>query len=137
MQELFIDQNNFQSSLPTQIADLRELKLISCSSCNLQGELPESIGELINLVHLNLEDNALTGTLPTEMESLENLAFLDLSDQSLHGQLPSFRKFRDLRRLDCKFICANIEWHSYLYQRIIFLLTLRRSVKELVQWQSA
>jgi Leucine-rich repeat (LRR) protein len=63
-------------SLPPEIGELSNLKILDLSSSNLK-QLPPQIGQLKKLERIILQFNNLT-TLPKEIAELKNLEYLDL-----------------------------------------------------------
>jgi len=54
----------------------------------LHGPIPSQMAELIDLKHLNLQGNQLTGSLPSQLNRLQNLSVLVLSHNELKGSIP-------------------------------------------------
>ena len=55
---------------------------------NLSGSLPKEIGNLIEIRILVLDDNQLSGRIPKELGNLVNIIILDLSGTQLSGNIP-------------------------------------------------
>lgn len=95
LEELNVSYNELSGSIPSQIGQLKNLRILNASHNNMTG-VPAEIGQLRNLEVLNLSYNQLTG-LPNELGNLKNLKTLDLrgnqySTQDLDGiraNLPS------------------------------------------------
>jgi len=110
---LLLDGCSFQSSIPTEFAELPSLEYFYISDAqitgdlsymenmpvlfehfasrnpDLTGSLPNFIGDLENLGSLNLSGNSLTGSIPTTFGNLYNMQQLWLNDNSLTGQIPT------------------------------------------------
>ena len=76
LQELDISGNRIGGALPSEIGDLKALRVLDASG-NLMTGVPAEIGHLPELRSLDLSDNRLTG-LPHELAELKKLETLDL-----------------------------------------------------------
>jgi len=110
---LLLDGCKFQTSIPTEFAQLPSLEYFYISDAqitgdlsylegmpklfehfasnnpNLGGELFSFIGDIESLASLNLGGNGLEGSIPSSFGNLDNLQQLWLNDNSLSGQIPS------------------------------------------------
>ncbi|MFA6094409.1 MAG: leucine-rich repeat domain-containing protein [Candidatus Paceibacterota bacterium] len=75
--ELNLSNNLLIDALPSQIGNLKKLKVLNLSNNKFIG-VPAEVGQLKNLEVLNLSNNQLTG-LPFEIGNLLNLKLLDVS----------------------------------------------------------
>jgi Leucine-rich repeat (LRR) protein len=75
---LEMDQNISNGSLPPELADLTELKVLWLTSNGLAGEIPAEIGDLSHLLSLNLNGSLFSGPIPTTLGNLTNLEGLFL-----------------------------------------------------------
>lgn len=84
LEELNLSGNSLTNALPSQIGQLKNLKILNASNNQMTG-VPAEVGQLKNLQVLNLSNNQLTG-LPNELANLKNLQTLNLSgnDYSEH-----------------------------------------------------
>ncbi|KAM3356978.1 hypothetical protein P3S68_023692 [Capsicum galapagoense] len=89
MQRLLIYGNRIGGSIPREISNLVNLKLLDMSNSNLTGRIPDSIGRLTNLGSLNLSSNLLTGVIPSSIRNLTELVYLYLPHNKLEGNIPS------------------------------------------------
>jgi len=92
-------KNNHLKSLPKEIGNLKNLRLLSLGGPNLLTKLPSSIGNLKNLKELYLNYNYLT-KLPSSIGNLTQLRELVLSDNDLTELPESIGNLRNLERLD-------------------------------------
>ncbi len=79
--------NNLEGTIPSEIGDLDELRLLRLAGGNLSGGIPAEIGDLMNLEALILSNFNLGGTLPPEIGDLLNLKELSLT-AAIEGELP-------------------------------------------------
>ncbi|NCA86887.1 MAG: T9SS type A sorting domain-containing protein [Clostridia bacterium] len=111
--ELEFHQNNLQGSIPIEVGDLKELKMLiigheygltgsipdevgnlqllvglGIGNCSLTGAIPSTIGNCSCLEFINLWENNLIGPIPPEIGNLDSLMFLDLHDNQLTGPIP-------------------------------------------------
>ena len=77
--------------LPTEISNLKELKVLSVFDNNFFGTIPSTIGDLANLEELVLSNNAFYGDLPTEMANLTNLKVLILGNNAFKSNFTAFK----------------------------------------------
>jgi Leucine-rich repeat (LRR) protein len=83
-QQLDLSHNNLSGSLPAEIRQLQDLRVLNLSNNNFTG-VPAEIGQLQKLEVLDLSDNNLTG-LPYELGNLSNLRTLDLTGNNYATQ---------------------------------------------------
>lgn len=77
LEELNVSNNRLSGSLPSQIGNLQDLKVLNASNNNFTG-VPAEIGHLPKLEILDLSNNQLTG-LPNELGNLKNIKTINLS----------------------------------------------------------
>ncbi|MEQ9105031.1 MAG: PKD domain-containing protein [Rhodothermales bacterium] len=85
---LGLSQLGLKGTLPTEIGNLTELRLLSLAFNQLSGPLPASMGNLTKLETLNLERNTFTGNIPESFGNLVALKELVFWGNQLTG-LPS------------------------------------------------
>ena len=102
-------ETNLKGSLPSQIGDLSELKVLYIFSfyISMRGPIPPEIGNLSKLEELTLkgwavgaEYDGFSGSIPPELGNLSNLKKLDLSWNDLSGSIPAtLGSLSNLKRL--------------------------------------
>ena len=104
--ELRMNDNNISGQLPTDIKNLRKLKLLSLTNnSKLSGEIPATIGELNELETLALFSNNLTGILPISLSNLTLLKVLDLGSNQIGGTIPA--ELQNLSSLETLGLLSN------------------------------
>eukprot|EP00551_Chaetoceros_affinis_P004325 CAMPEP_0203667280 /NCGR_PEP_ID=MMETSP0090-20130426/4150_1 /ASSEMBLY_ACC=CAM_ASM_001088 /TAXON_ID=426623 /ORGANISM="Chaetoceros affinis, Strain CCMP159" /LENGTH=442 /DNA_ID=CAMNT_0050531399 /DNA_START=119 /DNA_END=1447 /DNA_ORIENTATION=- len=104
-----LKENQFNISLPLDIADVRSLNILTLSGNKFHGKIPIEYGKLHRLETLELHANKLTGTIPSEL-FFPNLQVLSLQDNNIDGTMPeticNMTKENKLHSLmfDCEFI---------------------------------
>ena len=86
---LILLDNNLTGTIPPEIGQLRNLRLLDLTSNRLSGPIPPEIGQLRSLVNLIILNNRLSGEIPPEIGQLENLIELLLDSNRLSGSIPS------------------------------------------------
>ena len=79
---------NIVGGLPSAIANLTKLEVLSVTATALGGEIPKEIGELEKLKRLYLINNGMTGEIPVELGQLSGLMLIDLSHNHFYGTVP-------------------------------------------------
>jgi len=82
-----LDNNNLKGSLPNEINNLKELKVLDLSSNKIAGEMPSDIGKLNKLEILSLFNNEIHGQLPGSIYKITTLKVLLLNNNKLSGSL--------------------------------------------------
>jgi Leucine-rich repeat (LRR) protein len=80
--------NTLEGTLPDELSDLGQLKVLKLEMNGLQGKLPENFTSMLNLEELILFDNKLEGNIPESISAAKNLKILDLSNNYFEGNLP-------------------------------------------------
>ena len=86
---LDLDNNDLSGEIPSDLANLANLRWLNLVGNQVSGEVPSELGGLSNLHTLSLYDNNLTGEIPPQLGSLSNLQGLDLGDNDLTGEIPA------------------------------------------------
>lgn len=81
---LDLSNNQLSGALPSQIGNLKNLKVLKANN-NLMTGVPAEIGQLSKLETLDLSNNKLTG-LPNELGNLKNLKTLNLAGNKYSQQ---------------------------------------------------
>jgi len=81
--------NQITGLIPVGLGNLSQLEYLNLSFNQLSSTIPQSLGSLINLQSLYLNDNQLVGSIPFSLFGLQNLANLDLSDNQMTGPVLS------------------------------------------------
>ena len=77
---LALGANNLAGTIPGELGDLANLKILQLFGNNLTGAIPAQVGKLGNLEILFLDENDLSGRLPGELGQLGKLEWLWLND---------------------------------------------------------
>jgi len=76
-------------TLPSQLANLRNLQTLFVQKTDITGSLPTEIGSLQKLQVLILNNNKLFGSIPTELGNMTNMKQLILTFNDFSSYLPS------------------------------------------------
>lgn len=77
LEALNVSSNSLSGALPSQIGNLKNLKILNASNNNFTG-IPAEVGQLSQLEILDFSNNNLTG-LPNELGNLKNLKTFNIS----------------------------------------------------------
>lgn len=89
IEDLEVDNNNFNGKLPVSLAKVRLLKDLRASNNAFTGSLPVEYYQLGNLQELYLDGNMLGGTLPQGAEPIyDGLQELSLHSNNFEGVFP-------------------------------------------------
>lgn len=89
-QNLWLDQNRLQGTLPLELYLLTNLKTLSMGLNNdLRGTVSSLIGQLTDLEFIAMYRLETPGTIPTQIGLLTNLRGLGLNDNKLYGSIPT------------------------------------------------
>jgi Leucine-rich repeat (LRR) protein len=87
--ELLLSDNNLSGTIPAELGNLANLRLLQLPQNQLNGAIPAQLGGLANLQHLLLNHNQLSGAIPAGLGNLSSLRTLSLNTNSLSGAIPS------------------------------------------------
>lgn len=80
--------NNLVGTLPSNIGDFPQLRIITLLNNKLSGSIPAEIGNLTSLTYLHLATNELSGSIPASIGNLSNLSQIYLTQNQLTGSIP-------------------------------------------------
>ena len=83
-----LPSNGLAGPVPSQLGDIRRLRVLYLDENSLTGPIPPSLGTLYNLETLSLRSNNLSGPIPPQLGDMVGLATLSLSENSLTGPIP-------------------------------------------------
>lgn len=105
--EFNVCQGRFHGTIPEEIGDLSELRILIMSGGTLCGPIPESIGKLKHLFYLTIADNYISGPIPESIGNLTELEYLKISHTKNEGPIPeSLGNLTKLERLEIS--CTNV-----------------------------
>jgi len=87
--ELILLQNQLNGTIPTELSELNNLRLLNLTGNLLSGSIPEELGYLNNLYSLDLSVNQLSESIPNSLGNLSNLTKLTLFINQLNGTIPA------------------------------------------------
>ena len=90
LEDLFLESNNFGSTIPKEIGKLKMLQYLDIGNNNLSGSTPAEMANLNKLKYLNLEKNNLNGTIGEYLFLFPDFDFLYLSNNAFSGTIPSW-----------------------------------------------
>ncbi|CAI5510916.1 unnamed protein product, partial [Closterium sp. Naga37s-1] len=102
---LNLERNSFSGSIPSSMGNIADLKAVVLRFNQLSGSIPDSFSCLHNLTILKLDKNQLTGSIPDWLGTLSALKSLVLNYNALSGSIPS--SLASLQQLDLLFLAAN------------------------------
>ena len=90
---------NLSGTLPAELANLTNLRVLQLGGNQLRGNIPRSLGNLHQLETLSLRSNRLHGPIP-DLSRLANLQHLSISGNQMSGNIPDWLdKLTNLRVL--------------------------------------
>ncbi|KAH9656847.1 Receptor-like protein 6 [Citrus sinensis] len=90
---IVLSSNRFDGEIPTSIANLKGLQVLSVANNSLQGHLPSCLGNLTNMESLDLSNNRFSGQIPQQLVDLTFLEFFNVSHNNLTGPIPQGNQF--------------------------------------------
>ena len=85
---LRLGRNGLSGSLPVELGQLSEVRVMDLHANKLSGSIPAELGDLANLTGLHLNWNEFTGAIPAQVGQLSNLEVLGLDGNELSGTIP-------------------------------------------------
>ncbi|CAI5518917.1 unnamed protein product, partial [Closterium sp. Naga37s-1] len=105
LQFMNLERNSFYGSIPSSMGSMAELKALVLRFNQLSGPIPDSFSRLHNLYQIKWDNNQLTGSIPDWIGTLSALKTLSLTYNALTGTIPA--SLASLPRLDVLFLGAN------------------------------
>jgi Leucine-rich repeat (LRR) protein len=87
--ELFLDTNNLQGSIPSEIANLGRLEKLIMSSNDFTGTLPIEMQSMTSMLSFQVPLNRLEGNVFNIVTGWPDLKTLDLGNNDFFGTIPS------------------------------------------------
>ncbi|KAK7280921.1 hypothetical protein RIF29_08496 [Crotalaria pallida] len=104
LQVLSMSSCNLSGPIDNSLSKLQSLSEIRLNLNNMSSSVPKSFANFTNLTVLQLISCGLTGVFPKEIFQVQTLEVLDISDnQELHGSLPKFRQGGYLHTLNLSY----------------------------------
>ena len=88
LKELHLQFNGLTGPIPSELGGLAKLERLDLGGNNLSGPIPPELGGLAKLERLGLGGNNLTGPIPPELGGLAKLERLGLGGNNLTGPIP-------------------------------------------------
>ena len=85
---LYLENNRLKGSLPSVIAQMTTLGVLSMNANQMTGSLPTALGQMTQILNLMLNENKFTDEIPTAFCQMSSLQSLYLSSNRLSGTLP-------------------------------------------------
>eukprot|EP00978_Attheya_sp_CCMP212_P000781 scaffold1602_cov56-Attheya_sp.AAC.1 len=86
---LSLYKNKFTGSLSEKLGDLHRLRFLYLDDNEFDSTIPTSLGTMKELVDLRLRNNKLTGEIPSELSEATSLEILYLDTNELKGSIPA------------------------------------------------
>ncbi len=101
VEELKLNTNNLNGSLPADIGNLSSIELLHLDNNNLSGSIPPEIGFLSNLQVLFLDDCNFSGSIPEEMGMMSSMHTFFLDNNNISGDVPmTFQNLGNLQNFE-------------------------------------
>lgn len=98
--EIRLKDNNLIGTLPLEMLEFKNLKILGLYNNQISGPLPEEIYQINTLTKLWLNNNKITGTLSSDIRTLSKLDDLSIAANQFTGSIPSeIGKLTDLTRI--------------------------------------
>jgi hypothetical protein len=95
---LRLGRNGLTGSLPTELGNLSNMKILDLGRNQLNGTIPSELGRLTEIEQIVLRSNTFTGSIPTELGRLPNIRSLYLFNNALTGSIPT--ELGNLKEID-------------------------------------
>lgn len=84
---------SLEGTLPSEIGNLVDLKVLQISSQKISGTVPSTLGSIAGFLAINLSANSLTGSLPAALfENNRQWQYVDFRGNALNGTLPAIAR---------------------------------------------
>ncbi|ESR44710.1 hypothetical protein CICLE_v10000193mg [Citrus x clementina] len=90
---VILSSNRFDGEIPTSIANLKGLQVLSLANNSLHGHILSCLGNLTGLESLDLSNNKFSGQIPQQLVDLTFLEFFNVSNNNLTGPIPQGNQF--------------------------------------------
>ncbi|MCO5567399.1 hypothetical protein L7F22_021089 [Adiantum nelumboides] len=87
--QIDLQHNSFTGSIPHQIGNLTNLKILILNGNNFSGSFPQEMGLLSSLERATFERNSFSGNFPGQIFNCTSLMHLIIYENRLQGPLPS------------------------------------------------
>lgn len=94
-----LTSNGLAGSIPAELEDLTDLRVLKLYINDLAGAIPAELGNLANLRIFDASYNALTGSIPSTFGNLSDLQSLSLNNNELSGLPESLTNLTGLEGL--------------------------------------
>ncbi|KAJ4781971.1 Leucine-rich receptor-like protein kinase family protein [Rhynchospora pubera] len=88
LETLRLDNMLLDGTIPEEIGNLFQLKLLTLSGNMISGRVPVTFSNLTLVEQLSLSNNALEGSIPQELSNMQALQMLFLSNNKFTGKIP-------------------------------------------------
>ncbi|CAL0311723.1 unnamed protein product [Lupinus luteus] len=88
LSQLYLGFNQISGQIPTELANLSNLTILSMGYNHFDGIIPTAFGKFREMQVLGLDGNMLSGVIPTSIGNLSKLFSLNLSQNMLEGNIP-------------------------------------------------
>jgi hypothetical protein len=97
---LNISANRFNGTLPSEIGQFRNLRILDVSFNQFSGFIPPDIGNITHLIDLRMNANPFVGSLPKQLRNLLNMTIFSIAKTSISGTFPNWlNQYKHLKEL--------------------------------------
>ena len=90
LEQLFLNNNyNLGGIIPSEIANLQELKGIHLTACDFNGDILPKLIKCKKITSIHLWGNNFSGNIPNNINILQNLQYFRIGNNKFSGKLPS------------------------------------------------
>ncbi|KAJ8564921.1 hypothetical protein K7X08_001381 [Anisodus acutangulus] len=101
LEHLGMSYNQISGRIPSNICQLKELKVLSISYNKITGEIPKNIGCLAKLEEFYIGYNPINGKIPTSLGNISTLQKLYCGNNRIVGEIPpELGNLSNLREID-------------------------------------